>query len=468
MSVTDPLWRMEASALVAAYAAGDLTPTDTAASCFNRIERIDPRLNAFVALSETAMDDAGASARRWAAGQQASPLDGVPIAIKDNLAVRAMPTTWGSRHYADFVPEKDELPIARLRDAGLVIVGKTNVPEFTIEGYTGNALHGVTGNPWDPALTPGGSSGGTVAAIAAGLVPLGLGTDGGGSTRRPAAYTGLVGLKPSIGRIARGGGLPQILFDFEVVGPIARSVADLELLLRVLSGPDARDHRSRMVPAPSDCVEPVRVLYVERFGKAPLDPVIAESVSAAAAALAELGCAVEAGELPFDIGPFDDVWPVIVMVGLARLASADPALREWASAKYVEMAAQGADVSGDRFLAGLEAVWAFRDRVGLTFRDHDIIMTPSCAAMPWPAGEAFPPRIDGRDVGPRGHAAYTGWVNACGHPGINLPAATAPDGMPIGFQLVADLGADDLLIDLARRYEAAHPWAGRWPALALE
>ena len=463
--VTDS-WHMDSTALVASYATGDLSPLDAVAACLERIARLNPAINAVVALSPTAIDDARASTARWAAGKPLSPLEGAPIVIKDNMAVQGMPATWGSTYLADVVPDEDELPIARLRDAGLIIVGKTNVPEFTIEGYTDNALFGTTGNPWNPVLTPGGSSGGSVAAVAAGMVPLALGTDGGGSIRRPAAHTGLVGFKPSIGRIARGRGLPQILLDFEVVGPVGRTVTDVAALFHILDGADRRDHRSRILPAVSAHRGPLRVRYVERFGDAPLDPVIRNSVSSAAAALGDLGYEIDAGPLPVDIAPMDEFWPDLVAVGLAGLAAADPTWRARAGAKYVEMAARGDEVLAERFMAGVEAVSAFRDQVSVAFTDHDIIMTPSCAAMPWQADAPFPTHIDGQEVGPRGHAVYTGWVNACGHPGISLPSASAPDGMPIGFQLIADRGADELLLDIAGRFEAAHPWADRWPEIA--
>ena len=187
MAGKKPTWQATATELAEAFAIRKCVPDDVITGCLVRIERLDASLNGFVALSETARTEAEASTRRWAEGKPLSSLDGVPIAVKDNLAVAGMPATWGSQHYADFVPDKDELPVARLRAAGLIIVGKTNVPEFTLEGYTANPLHGVTGNPWNPDLTPGGSSGGSVAAVAAGMVPLALGTDGGGSTRRPAA-----------------------------------------------------------------------------------------------------------------------------------------------------------------------------------------------------------------------------------------------------------------------------------------
>lgn len=438
------------------------TPVDALNACKAAIANGNDRLNAFVAFSDEAAGEAEASAARYAAGKPLSPLDGVPVAIKDNLAVRGMPATWGSPYLADFVPEADELPVARLRDAGMIIVGKTNVPEFTLEGYTGNPVYGVTGNPWNPDLTPGGSSGGSVAAVAAGMLPLAVGTDGGGSIRRPVGYTGLVGLKPSIGKVARAGGLPQILLDFEVVGPIARSVDELSLLFGLLSGASRRDHRSRRFGGETES-KLKRILYVERLGDEPLDLDIAEIVSAAADNLTALGFDVVRGALPFDLAPVNAFWQNVGKTGLAKMIAADPAMREKATPKYLAMADEVAGLTATEFLAGLETVGALRDATAQAFADIDMIMTPSCAAMPWPKAEAFPPTIDGKPVGPRGHAVYTGWVNATGHPAIGLPAGLTDDGLPVGFQLIGDMGTDEKLIDTARTYDRAHPWAHLYP-----
>jgi aspartyl-tRNA(Asn)/glutamyl-tRNA(Gln) amidotransferase subunit A len=455
----------DAVGLVSGYISGAFSPVDVIAGCLQRIKSNDQKIGAFVCLNEPAAEEARASAARYAAGRPLGPLDGVPIAVKDNIAVRGLPATWGSPHYAGYIPETDELPVARLREGGLIVLGKTNVPEFTLEGYTSNRLFGVTGNPWDVSLTPGGSSGGSVAAVAAGFVPIAIGTDGGGSIRRPSAYTGLVGLKPSIGMIARGRGLPQVLLDFEVIGPVARTVGDLSLLFSVLAGPDRRDHRSRRF---ADTGRPERrplrrILLVERFGDKPVDPVILRCVNAAADALGGLGLRIERGSLPFDIEPADTFWSIVAEIGLAALFDSDPRICETASAKYVEMAKRGAALPATTFLAGLEKVSRFRDQVGAAFEHVDMIMTPACAAMPWPAAEAWPRTIDGQEVGPRGHAIYTGWVNVCGHPAISLPAPPAPNGLPVGFQLIGELGSDEHLIDIARLYENSPAWVRGWP-----
>ena len=245
MSQSEEIWRAGTTSLAALYAARKLTPVD-AVSCFlERIERIDPALNTFVAINPHLKRQAEESAERIASGEARGPLEGIPLAVKDNIVVAGMPAAWGSRVLAGKVCERNELPVQRLIDAGALVLGKTNLPEFAVEGYTGNDAFGVTRNPWDVRLTPGGSSGGSVAAVAAGLAPAAIGTDGGGSLRRPAGYTGLFGFKPGIGRAARADGLPQVLLDFEVVGPLTRSVADGALLEGVMRGADRHDPASR-------------------------------------------------------------------------------------------------------------------------------------------------------------------------------------------------------------------------------
>src|SRR3954464_9546762 len=247
-AATDPAL-LPARSLAGFFARRALSPVEALEAILARIARLNPRLNAIVALDEAgARAAARASEARWQAGTPLSPLDGVALTVKDNIAVAGLPCAWGSPIFRDFVPERDELPVARARAAGMVVLGKTNVPEFTLQGYTDNTVYGVTRNPWNLALTPGGSSGGAVAAVASGLGPLALGTDGGGSIRRPASHAGLVGLKPSIGRGPRCDGLTARLLALEPQGPMARTTAALVAVLALLSPPDARDPASRAMP----------------------------------------------------------------------------------------------------------------------------------------------------------------------------------------------------------------------------
>jgi len=465
---SDDLAGLDTAGMARGFAAGTFTPVDVLEATATRIARLDKELNAFVARNDKARSAAEASAARYKDGRSLGPMDGVPIAIKDNLVAAGMPATWGSRVFAGSICEMDEPAVARLRAAGAVIVGKTNTPEFAVEGYTGNDLFGVTGNPWNPALTPGGSSGGSAAAVSARMLPVALGTDGGGSIRRPAAYTGLVGLKPTIGRIARHGGLPQVLLDFEVVGPLARTAADIAAAYSVMTGFHPGDPASLAVPSPrrhSTVRDRLSILYVESFGDAPCDPEIRRSTRAMADVIAELGHDVRMGSLPLSIERLNALWPTIGAIGLARLVADMPAMKALASPKYLEMAEKAAMLGAVHLASIIEEVRVLRAQASIWFGEHDLILTPACAAMPWPAGESHPKTIAGQPVGPRGHAIYTGWVNAIGHPAIALPSDPHPDGMPIGVQIVGDLGSEGLLLDLAASIEHARPWAHRMPAL---
>ncbi len=463
--MTGETWRLGASELSRAYRAGKTNPVEVVDQLLSRIEKLNPGLNAYVALAPDLSAQAEENASRLKRGAPLSPLDGVPIALKDNLVMRGLPATWGSDVFTA-VRETDELPVRRLRNAGALLVGKTNCPEFAVEGYTANRKFGVTGNPWNPQLTPGGSSGGAVAAVAAGLAAAALGTDGGGSIRRPAGYTGLYGLKPTIGVIPRDGGLPQILLDFEVVGPLTRTAGDLRLIFDVLAGPDRQDPRSRTAGPSETARDGLKVLYVEQFGDNPCDAEIRSSARAAADLLSSLGHDVTAGPLPLDLEPINRFWGSFAQIGLSHLLATIPEMAEKASPQYLEMAALGAKVPAQDLYAALEEVRRLRACVSQVFGEWDVIMTPSSAAHPWPAAKVFPDRIDGREVGPRGHAVYTGWVNACGHPGVTVPARPGAQGLPIGVQLIGDLHSEDMLMSLAEAMEkAGSGW--RWPDYAL-
>lgn len=469
MSTSPELWRLSAVEMARRYRDGSLTPYMVAQACQARLEAVNPQLNAVVARRDAAfLQEAEAATTRFAVGQPLSQLDGIPLTVKDNLHMHDQVTTWGSLALRDYRPSHDEVPVARLRASGALILGKTNVPEFTLEGYTSNRLFGTTRNPWNLALTPGGSSGGAVAGVAAGIAPLALGTDGGGSIRRPSSHCGVVGLKPSIGAIARGAGLPALLLDFEVVGPMGRSVADVKLLFDALRGPSAADRDSLAAAGAAlgkPRIGPLRVLYVPTLDGAPVDPEIAENCAQAVGQLVDLGHSVTTGALPLDLGFMVTAWPVIGQVGLAHLFEILPEWSQGASAKYLEMAQQGSAQPAARLWEVMAAVEKLRSACERLFREIDVLITPTAAALPWPADEAFPPVIAGQAVGPRGHAIFTAWVNAAGLPALAVPVTPSLSGLPIGVQMVGAYGADDMLLELGASYEVAAPWTDRWPAL---
>jgi aspartyl-tRNA(Asn)/glutamyl-tRNA(Gln) amidotransferase subunit A len=451
-----PLWSLSASELSAAYANG-LSPREAVETTIAHIRIINPELNAIVTLDEAgAMRSADDSARRWKDGCPASPLDGVPVTIKDNILVAGLRTTWGSRLYSEYVPDADETPVRRMREAGAVILGKTNVPELTLHGFTDNLVFGTTGNPWNPRLTPGGSSGGAVASVASGMGAIALGTDGGGSIRRPAAHTGLVGFKPSRDTVPRGNSFPGILHNFEVIGPIARRVGDIILSMDAISGPAwARSKNNSEIQKP-------RIAYAPTFNDAPVDPFIRGTIDATIEQARSFGLAIETVS-PFHLAdPLAAVWPIISQTGVAWLKERH---RDWerkVGPAIAEMAVAGKQYSARDYLNALDTIAAMDRAFERFFRRYDFLLTPTTAAMPWPAKEPHPSAIDGQSVGPRGHAVFTPFANALGLPAISLPCRVGEDAMPVGIQAVAARAQDWALLAFARDYED-RLFGHRWP-----
>ncbi|UFN50552.1 amidase [Roseomonas sp. OT10] len=457
--MADEIWQLPATTLAARFRDGTLRPSEALEAVLSRVAVANPVVNAFAQLDEGgARVAAEQSDARHAEGKPLGRLDGVPVSIKDNIPVQGLRCAWGSALYKDYVAPVDETPVARLRAQGAVILGKTNVSEFTLgRGNVHTPLFGTTRNPYDPRLTAGASTGGGAAAVSSGMGPLTLGTDGGGSIRRPACHCGLLGLKPTTGRVARRNGLPIILHDAEIIGPIARTVDDLALALAAIQGPLDEDRASLSFRADEgEPAEPkgLRILYMPRMADYQVDAPVAESCAKAARDLAALGHTVEEGPAPFDPQLFEKHWPNIGAAGLAWLVRG----QEWRGKVgdiYVEMIEKGETLSAADYIEALAAFREIYAQMAVFFRSYDLLMTPSAGALPWTAEEFGKPY----------HRAFTGFVNAAGLPGISIPCDPSPEGLPIGFQLVAPFGADWLLVAMARQFERAHPWAQRWPSL---
>lgn len=458
IAMTSTLWKLSATELGEAYRSGKVRPSEVLDSVLERAASVDPKLNLFATLdAEGARASAAASDQRFAAGKPLGAMDGVPITIKDNIPVKGLRCAWGSKLYLDDVPTADELPVTRIREAGGVILGKTNVSEFTLgRGNINTLAFGTTRNPWNPERTSGASTGGGAAAVASGVGPVTYGTDGGGSIRRPAGYNNLVGLKPSVGRVARIDGLPVILDDLEVVGPIARTVDDLALALSVIEGPHPLDRASYGFArgALGKVRKGLKVLYVPRLGDMPVEAPIAESCAAAARKLADIGFIVEEGSAPFDVALFEKHWPVIGSAGLAWLLR-DTDWKGRIGDAYPPMIEKGRALTAIAYVDALNAFRIIYRQLAENFERYDLVMTPSSGAVQWKAEEFGPPY----------HRAFTGFVNAAGLPGINIPGDPTADGLPVGFQLIAPFGQDWDLMSVAKAYETAYPWAGRWPSI---
>lgn len=430
----------DASAILSDFAAGRTDPVAILQRCIAALDEHNAVLNAATVRAPDPMTEARAARHRWRQGKPIGPLDGLPIIIKDNLHTAGLPTSWGNRHLAGIVRDHDQFAVAALRDAGAVIIGKGNTPEFAVEGYTANAVYGVTRNPLDPDLTPGGSSGGVVSVVASGMALAGLATDGGGSIRRPAGFTGLWGLRTGLGAVSKMDGPPQVLLDFETIGPITRSARDLALFYDVL----ARQTR----PAPN----PVkRVLAVSHMNDAPCDPTIQAVFRKTAERLTGMGCDVRYGKLPIDLTALNSVWTMISEIGLAHLFRSHPALEASAQDKYRDLARAGEHLPATKLYDILRIVADLREGCAELW-GFDAVLMPTSAANPWPAEEPYPTKIDGQTVGPRGHAVYTGWVNAAGLPALAVPTQVSQK-QSIGMQLVSAAGREWDLLALAQALE---------------
>jgi len=455
-------WRLSATALSGAFADGSLDPPAALAAILARHASVNPQLNATVLVDEgRAEADAAASALRWNAGRPLSPLDGVPVTVKDNIPVGGLRATWGSRLFAEHVPAEDEIAVARLRAAGAVIWAKTNTPELAMAGITDNAIFGATRNPWDLGRTPGGSSGGGAAAVAAGAGPLALVTDAAGSIRRPACYCGLVGIRSSTGRVARLPGVedsafPPLAADFQVIGPLARTVADAVMLLRIIAGPDPRDRASQGLPplAEADTARR-RILMIPAIPGHPCDAAERHATEAAGAALARLGHAVETGPAPWDPEEMNRLFAVVCAAGVARVvrrhadwaARVTPIIRGLAEAGMAQ--------SATAYLDALDRIAALRAKAAIAFRDFDAVLSPASATLPWPLGTPFPATIDGQPAGPRAGGVFSVFVNLLGLPAVALPGPLSAEGLPAGLQLAGAHGTDSVVIGLAAELEAA-------------
>lgn len=372
------IWKLSATALAQAYRTSALRPTDALDSIVERIATVDPKLNVFATLDlEGAREAAKESDNRFATRNELGAFDGIPISVKDNINVEGLRCAWGSNLYLDQISVADELPVARLRKQGAVILGKTNVSEFTLgRGTVHTHAFGTTRNPWNPALTTGASTGGGAAAVASGVGPITLGTDGGGSIRRPSSYQGLVGLKPSTGRVPRTDGLPVILHDFEIIGPMARTVDDLAMTLSAIEGSDPRDRLSfGFLPGTFETVKKgLRILYVPQFGDWAVEAPIEKSCAAAAEKMQGLGFSVEQGETPFDLELFERHWPLVGGAGLAWLLRDTDWLGRIGDA-YPPMIEKGRSAGAIDYVAALDGARQIYAQLVKKFEDYDIIMT---------------------------------------------------------------------------------------------
>jgi amidase len=457
--VTDLTVESTAREMVAAISRREISCSELMDLHLARIAEKNPQLNAVVSLDEDRARDGASEADRTPYDER-GPLHGLPWAFKDTHAVAGWRTTYGSRLYADHVPEHDELIVERIRAAGAVPIGKTNVPEFAAGSHTFNTVFGTTRNPVDPSRSAGGSSGGAGCALAAGMVPLADGSDMGGSLRNPASFCGVVGLRPSLGRV------PEWPKDNQwettsVGGPMGRTVGDVALLLSIVAGPDPRvpmalgDPGGTFTPPLIGKLLDLRTAISPDLGGAiEVDHEVAAVVEAAGAAMAAAGAQVSAAHP--DLRVADETfrtlraWHFQARFG-RRLAEHPDAFK----------ASLADNIRAGEPLTGADVARAYRDRTSLAetmrrfFDAYDVLVLPTSQVPPFPADEEFPAAINGKPTD-----SYLDWMRSAyfitvtGCPAISVPAGTTRDGLPVGVQIVAPHGADRRLLEVAAAFEA--------------
>jgi amidase len=449
-----------------------VSPTEVVKAVLERIETVNPGLNAYCTV---AAEQALAAARRATAmvgrrGARLGPLHGVPVSIKDLTPTRGIRTTWGSKIFADHVPTEDALVVARLKAAGAIVLGKTNTPEFGAGANTFNAVFGATRNPWNPALTCGGSTGGGGVALATGMGPLAQGSDLGGSLRLPAAFCGVVGFRTSPGLVPVWP--RETAWDsYSVEGPMARTVGDVALMLAAIAGPDARVPISypadpRVFPAavrrPS--VRGLRIAWGGDLGITPLDHEVRRVSEAATAVFRALGARVEAAH-----PSFDEVGEIVrTSRGASMAARHADKLAQWKPVmqeNLVRNIEQGLALTAEEIGRGERLRTDLFHRVRVFMERYDLILTPTAAVPPFPLEmRSGPPAINGV---PMKH--YIQWalltyaftvINA---PAISVPCGFTRDGLPVGLQIAGRWRDEVTVLRAAAAFEGAQPWAHRRP-----
>ncbi len=447
------------------YRRGELTPNELVDSLLQRIDELDPRLNAFVeVLADEARAAASAAAQALQAGNDRGLLHGVPVAIKDQINIKGVRVTFGTPLLEHQVADEDAPLVQRLRAAGAIILGTTNMPEFGWQGHSWSPLWGMTHNPWNLERSAGGSSAGSAAAIAAGLAPFALGSDGAGSIRIPASFCGVFGLKPTYGRVPM---YPVSVSELVThYGPMSRSVRDAAAMLDVMAGPDPRD--PFCLPPPDESylaaceggIEGLKVAWSPDLGYAKVDPEVARLTEAAAHRFLDLGCYVEEATPGFP----DPIWSADQHLTAGAANRAWDKLPEWRDRMDPGFVAT-AEIMAQRTLfdsarARLQRLQV-ADTMGRFFQRYDLLLTPT---MPEPAF--------GLDRSERPYQPSIGWspftypFNLTGEPAATVPCGWTSDGLPVGLQIVGPRFAEGRVFRAAAAFESARPWADRRPPIS--
>ncbi len=446
---------------------GEISPVELVDAHLEQIERSNPAINAFVMLfadqARMAAQRAEASALR---GEFAGPLHGVPLTIKDSFDMESLPTSCGSRFFQNLPARQNATSVQRLADAGAIILGKTNCPEFLASYETDNFITGRTNNPWDLERTPGGSSGGEAAAIASFMSAGGLGSDGGGSIRIPAHFSGIAGLKPTPGRVSAAGHVPEINHPgglLGVAGPMARNAADVRTMFHVLAEYDAADPFSAPVPVRDPHLESISIGIMEQYQGVPVQPAMREAVASAAGALRSLGFRVERFQSEsLDRAP--NLWWFFFGVLPSRLTRELIAGREqeahWTGTEFLAKALEEPEPTARHLLDALAERDKMRCRLQREMQETPVVLTPACGIT------AFRHRERRWQTPEKSIGLFEAMMpvtpfNLVGFPALVIPWMLTADGLPVGIQLVGRPYGEELLLEIGIRLEGARgsfPW----------
>ena len=461
---------MPATQLVQAIRAKQVSSVEVTEHFLHRIQQFNSRLNAYLTLvPEQALADARAAddavSRGWATG----PLHGVPISIKDLELSKGITSTMGSALFRDRVPDMDSIVVERVKAAGAIVLGKTNTPEFGQSGTTENMIGEPCRNPWNTERTPGGSSGGAGAALAAGLCTIATGSDGGGSIRIPAAFSGVFGIKPTQHRVPRYGGYGRPAANhFSQSGPMSRTVGDTALLLQVLAGPDSRDPNSIKETPPDfsagleQGVAGMRIAWTPDYGYAGVDPEVAEITARAAQVFEELGATVEDAPLRLE-DPFESFFDVFATATYCSYGHLLEEHRDEFSQPGLYSMEHGARVDGARLSRAIHRVDVLGRQMEDFFDTYDLLLSPT---MPVPAFEIGqrPSMIGGKEVDPNwGFLPFTYPINMTGQTASSVPCGFSSDGMPIGLHIIGPRRSEARVLQASAAFERARPWADKFP-----
>ena len=451
MSNEDICW-MEAGQIVEGIRSGLITAAEVVEAILQRIDKIDGVLRAFVTVcADEAMSAARAADARRPKGEVLGPLDGVPVSIKDIILTKDIRTTAGSRLQESFVPEEDAIVVERLKAAGAIIIGKTTTPEYCHKTVTTSPLTGETLNPWNLSRTPGGSSGGSAVAVATGMGPISIGTDGGGSIRLPAALCGVVGFKPTIGVV------PQwpVIAGWDMLGhtgPLARSVADIKRVMSVIAGPDTRDPES-LVQFKAECPDRLRIAWTRSLDDLEPESEVLHALNEAVAAARKIAPSID--EVTLNWSDPDQQFRVIVCSDLVSALGTKLDSEQDRSAMdptLTKMLEFGSTLTAGDLARALRWRRSFTSCVLTWFRDYDVLIVPTSPVTAFPIGTLGPRVISGKKTSPHAWFSWTWPFNVSGQPALSIPVLSQT-GLPVGIQIIGRPGDEDLVLSVAERLE---------------